>query len=207
MARSGKFDYFAAFEKIATYADEEADMLLRILRNFDIKRIHVQMDDMHEIENASDIVNHDVFHTIVNDFITPLDREDIIELTQELDDVVDGVEEIMQMIYMLNITEMEPDALEMIEILTKSTEDMRLALAEFPNYKKSTMLMKHIVDVNTHEEEADRLYINAMHYLYSTCDDPVKLLKWTKIYEKLEDCCDRCEHAVDVLTTIIMKTG
>lgn len=205
MPRKPKFDYFDAFLRIGTLADEEADKLLEILNEFNPDNIHTELDAMHEIENAADLVNHEVYTHIVSEFITPLEREDIVSLTQELDEVVDYVEDILQRIYMFNIREIIPEALDMVTIIAKSTEALRQVLIEFPNYKKSKTIKQYIVDVNNYEEEGDRLYIETLHKLYSSPEDPVKVIAWTKTFDRLERCCDACEHVADVITTIIMK--
>jgi uncharacterized protein len=207
MVRKPKYDYFDAFLRIGTLADEEADKLLEILKNFDPDNIHAELDAMHELENAADLVNHEVYTNIISEFITPIDREDIIRLTQELDEVVDHVEDILQRIYMFNIREIIPEALEMVIVIAKSTEALRQVLIEFPNYKKSKDIKRLIVEVNTYEEEGDRLYIETLHKLYSLGGDPLNVVAWTKTFDRLERCCDSCEHAADVITTIIMKNS
>ncbi|NTU89752.1 MAG: DUF47 family protein, partial [Actinobacteria bacterium] len=98
-----------------------------------------------------------------------------------------------------------PEALEMVAIIAKSTEALRQALIEFPKFKKSKTIHQHLVDVNTYEEEADRLYIETMRKLYTTVEDPIVILAWTKTFDRLERCCDSCERAADIINTIIMK--
>lgn len=208
MPRRSRFDYFAAFERISAYAEEEADMLRGLLTDFDPALLPEQLRRMHEMENAADQVNHDVFTSIVTEFITPIDREDIIELTQELDTVVDRIEAVLQHIYMLNIQVIDvPEALEMVCIIEKSTKSLRQALIEFPNYKRSKTLHDHLVNVNTFEEEADAVYLETLHRLYVEDGDPVRLAAWAELFDRLERSCDSCEHAADVITTIIMKNS
>lgn len=205
--KKSHFDYYAAFEQIGTYADDEADKLLDILTNFNPNVIEAELAAMHEIENAADQVNHHVFTSVVTEFITPIDREDIIELTQELDEVVDRVEDILQHVYMLNIQQVTPEVLEMVRIIAKSTEALHLALVEFPNYKKSPTIKQYLIDVNTYEEDADKLYIESLRKLYVEKDDPTKTIALTKLFDRLERACDSCEHAADLITTICMKNS
>lgn len=208
MAKKTRFDYFDAFERIGAYAEQEANMLLELLTDFDPALLPEQLKRMHELENASDLVNHEVFTNIVTEFITPIDREDIIELTQELDDVVDRIEAVLQHLYMLNIQEIDvPGAMDMARIIVKATEALRQALIEFPNYKKSSTLHKHIVNVNTYEEEADAVYLESLHSLYVENGDALRLTAWSELFDRLERSCDACEHAADVVTTIVMKNS
>jgi len=208
VARKSHFDYYSAFERISDYAVQEADMLLDLLTDFDPELLGEQLPRMHEMENGADLVNHEVFTSIVTEFITPIDREDIIELTQELDNVVDRIEAVLQHIYMLNIRVIDvPEALDMARIIVKSAKALSLALVEFPDYKKSKTIHEHLVNVNTYEEEADAIYLETLHRLYVENGDPIRLAAWTELFDRLERSCDSCEHAADVITTIMMKNS
>ncbi|MBQ6453698.1 MAG: DUF47 family protein [Coriobacteriales bacterium] len=207
MARKPSFDYFDAFIRIARYAREEAVRLQRIFDDFDVEAIHEELHEMHALENAADLVNHEVYTHLVDEFITPIERDDIISLTQELDECVDAVEDILQRIYMFNVREIIPQAKQMMALIAKSTESLLIALQDFPNFKKSNNIREHLIQVNTHEEEADRLYIDTLHEIYSTWDDPVAIITWTKVFDRMERCADSCEHAADVVGTVIMKNS
>ena len=207
MARKSHFDYFDAFLRIATYAETEAKMLQQIFENFDPAILQEELRRMHEIENAADLVNHELYQAVVKEFITPIDRDDVLGLTQELDEVVDHVEDVLQHVYMLSIQTIIPTALDMVRIIEKSTESLRMALVEFPDFKKSENIHQYLVDVNTLEEDADSIYIESMHKLYSTSKDPMHVTAWTKMFDRLERSCDACEHAAEVVGTIIMKNS
>ncbi|MBQ1448853.1 MAG: DUF47 family protein [Coriobacteriales bacterium] len=208
MARRSSFDYFNAFARIANFADDEAKRILKIFNDFDPDTIDARLMEMHAIEHFSDLVTHEIYTNLVSEFITPIDREDILSLANELDDVTDYIEDVMQRIYMFNIRVIIPEAVRMMEITAKATTALKAAIEEFPNYKKSKTIMKHLIDVNAYEEDADKLYIETMHKLFS--DDSLDgryLLAWTKTFDRLERCTDAIEHAADVITSIIAKNS
>lgn len=207
MARKSAFDYFNAFLRIANFGDDEAKRIIKIFDNFDPETIDARLTEMHAIEHFADLVTHEIYSNIVTEFITPIDREDILSLTNELDDVVDYIEDVMQRIYMFNIRTIIPEATEMMQIIANSTTALKEALEEFPNYKKSKTIMKHLIDVNTYEEQADQLYIKTMHKMYSSDEEPKVLLAWTKTFDRLERCTDAAEHAADVITSIMAKNS
>lgn len=205
MPRKARFDYFDAFLKIATYGEQEAQLLARIFEDFDPAILHEELERMHTLENSADIVNHELYHAVADEFITPIDRDDILELTQELDEVCDHVEDILQYVYMLNIQAIIPAGLEMVRIIVKSTGALRKAAEEFANFKKSTIIRDLLVEVNDYEEEADTIYIEGMHKLYATNSDPLLLAQWTKLFDRLERACDACEHAAECMDSVVMK--
>lgn len=207
MSKKSAYDYFNAFLRIANFADDEAKRIQKIFSSFDPESIDARLTEMHAIEHFADLVTHEIYSNVVTEFITPIDREDILNLTNELDDVVDYIEDIMQRIYMFNIRTIIPEANEMIDIIVKSTSSLKLALEEFPNYKKSKTIMQYLIEVNTYEEEADQLYIKTLHKLFSSDEDSKILLAWTKTFDRLERCTDAAEHAADVITSIIAKNS
>ena len=101
MSLKQKFNYFDAFERQADLACQEAELLIEIIEQF--RTSEALLDDIkraHEIEHAADMVCHDIFDAVSADFITPIDREDIISLTQSMDDILDYMEGTIQRFYM-----------------------------------------------------------------------------------------------------------
>ncbi|MBQ3106123.1 MAG: DUF47 family protein, partial [Eggerthellaceae bacterium] len=152
MARKQKYDYFEAFQQLSALAVKEADLLVETIQNFeegaDLKPV---LDKAHELEHSGDLVNHAIFQNAATDFITPIDREDIIELAQNLDEVLDLIEDVMQRFYMYDVHTMHEGALEFAQIIRKSCGALNEAMEDFANFKKSTKFKQLIVDVNSYE--------------------------------------------------------
>jgi uncharacterized protein len=55
------------------------------------------------------------------------------------------------------------------------------------------------------EEEGDRLARDAVAELFRSESDPIALIRWKEIYERLEEAIDACENAADVLEAILVK--
>ena len=78
-------------------------------------------------------------------------------------------------------------------------------MEEFHNFRKSTTIHGSIVEINRLEEVGDKLYVDSMRKLYTDGSTPVEMLTWSETFDRLEGCCDACEHAADVVESIIMK--
>ena len=79
-------------------------------------------------------------------------------------------------------------------------------MEDFRNFKKSKTFKQLIVDVNTYEEEADRLYLKVIRKLHTEDNDnPMRVLVWSQIFDRMEKCCDACEHVADTMSTILLK--
>jgi len=200
---SKKDDFFYQnFVESAEISCEAARALKKILLNFDADKLEENMAMLHEIEHKGDSKRHDVTKAVVRAFITPIEREDILKLSQNIDDVTDVIEEILIRIYINNVTAIRTDALAFMDIIIACCNSMKEMLQEFPNFKKSKKLSEHIIDINRMEEDGDALYVRCMRELHTTETDPLVIIAWREIYEFFEKCCDTCENVADIIESI-----
>ena len=201
--------YFETFQKLGSFSHRAAESLLAILKDFDPATIEGQMASLHAIEHAADEEKHKMMKQLAAEFVTPIEREDIIHMASEMDDVTDKIEDVLMRIYMYNIQSIRGDALLVVDVIMRSCAALQVALEEFPNFRKlpNDKLHESIVLINTLEEEGDALYIKAMRTLYTQCKDPIEVVAWSETFDKLEECCDACEHVANVMESIIMKNS
>lgn len=208
MPHKDDFDYFDAFERQIEFACEEAKMLDGIFHHYDPDKLFEQLDEMHEFEHGADDVNHEINTHLAIDFITPIERDDILQMAETLDEVVDLIEDVLQSAYIHNIQEMHPYALEMTALIDKSATALHAAMADFRNFKKSNSLKTLLVDVNDYEESADMIFLKTTRHLYTEhADDPLYVLAWQNVFDALEMAIDECEHVADVMNSTIMKNS
>ncbi len=202
-----RFDYFDAFIKQAQIACKEADVLVDVAENFTTaSALEPTLHKAHDIENEGDEINHGIMRNVATDFVTPIDREDLIELAQCMDNVTDSIEDIIQRFYMYDVHFMHTDAIAMAHLIQKSAVALCRAMEDFRNFKKSKMFHSLIMEVNDYEEQADVVYMQAIRRLYTTSnDDAVRVEIWSRILDCMERCCDSLEHAGDIMNTIMVK--
>ena len=192
MGKKHKFDDFDAFERHSKLAFAESQLLVETIEQF--------------TEHEGDTVNHEIFKTVATDFITPIDREDIIELCQALDDIVDDIEDVMQHFYMYDIHFMHDQAIKFAKLILGSCEALDNAMCDFRNFKKSKTFKHLIVKVHDLEEQADQLYIQVIRQLHiEDRENPMRVYVWANLFDSMEACCDACEKAADVMSTIMLK--
>ena len=207
MARKSKYDYFQAYRELTKLAVQESEHLIESLKTFTTAAdLDGTIAQVHALENAGDSINHELYSAVAVDFMPPIDREDVVELASALDNVLDYIEDVIDHMYMYDIHLVPPDALRFADIIKKSCEALDRAMVEFHNFKKSKEFKQRIVDINTYEEEADVLNRDVMRHLHTVENDEVMhVLVWSRIYERMEKCCDACEHAADIMSTILLK--
>lgn len=205
MRRKKGYDYYAMFIDMTDYACQIAKRLQSIIGDFQVNNLSREIPQVHEIEHSADAKTHEMMENLVKEFLPPIEREDIIALTQELDDVVDAIEDILLRLYMYNVEEIRPEAIEFMDIIVRSCEKMKKMMEEFHSFRKSSKIHEYIVEVNNMEEEGDKLYVEAMRRLYVEEEDIMETVVWTQIFQCFEDCCDACEEVAETVETIIMK--
>ncbi len=207
MAKKDNNYYYDTFGKCISYACEAAELLQSCVEKYDAANLKVQAEKMHRIEHTADGVKHEMMERLMKEFLPPIEREDIVELSHAIDDVVDSAEDILQAMYMYNITDLRAEVKEFASVITRSCKAMQEMGAELHNFRKSALLKEKIVEINALEEEADRLYTEAIRRLYAEEKDAVYILSWTTMYNCLEKCCDSCEDVADMVEQIVMKNS
>ena len=207
MAKKSDSFYFGNFYACADCAYQAAHLLERVMRDFDPLLIREKLDDMHKVEHAADEKKHEVLDALVKAFITPIEREDIILLSQNIDEVTDKIEDVLLRLYCNNIQTIRPDALAMSEVVIACCEEGKQLLAEFADFKHSKRMHERIVHINTLEEDADQKFISGLRTLHTTCTDPLEIIVWREILLYLEQCVDACEHMADTVESVVMKNS
>ncbi|MDR2749613.1 MAG: DUF47 family protein [Clostridiales bacterium] len=205
MGKSEKFDYFDYFAKAGQFALQAAEHLKETLDHFDPNNIKKRMEEIHVIENDSDNANHTMLKHLTHEFMTPIELEDIVALSGELDDLVDSLDDITQHMYMYGLLEATQEMKEFSGLIIRSVSTLLEALKEFRTFRKSKELRQLLIEINNIESEGDKLYSTSMRRQFLENNDYKTLIGNTRIYEMLEACLDDCEDVADVIEGIIMK--
>lgn len=202
MAKKHEDFFFNNFVESITISCEAATFLQKILANFSADNLKEELKKLHEIEHRGDQKKHELADEILRAFITPLERDDIMELSQNIDNVTDSIEDILIHIYIIGTTTIRPEALHFASLLIDCCEATKNLLVEFSNFKKSKTLKDLIITINRLEEDGDEAYIETLHSLYTSSKDPMEVLAWRSIYSYFENCLDACEDVADVVQNI-----
>ncbi len=207
MAKKQDAFYFNTFISSVDCACQAAAILDETLRNFKPEELGDRIRVIHEVENAADCKKHALMEVLAKAFITPIEREDIILLSQNIDDLVDMIEDVLIRLYCNNIQTIRPDALQVSGLIVKGCAAVKTVMEEFADFKRAKNLRQHIINVNTLEEEADQLFIQNIRQLHVSCADPMEVFAWHELYRYLEHCMDACEHVADIVESVVMKNS
>lgn len=147
--------YFQNFIECAGYSCQAAHLLKEILSDFRPEDTRLRLDELHKIEHEADMKKHELSDRLTKAFITPIEREDIAALSEQIDDLTDKIEEVFIRIYINNVKAIRPEALKMLELVIQCCEEVCGLMREFANFRRSKELKDRIIQVNSLEEEAD----------------------------------------------------
>lgn len=199
-------DYFALITRQTACCVRAAALLEEILCHFRAEELPTYRQQMHELERQADGIQHDILTRLVTEFITPIDQEDILRLVQLIDDITDALDEVILELYMYHMTAIPADAPALCALVRRCVDTLHQAAGELKSYKKPEALRRLLVQVKSIETEADQRYTEAVHRLFAApAADGRVLLGAKAVYERLEDCCDLCEHAADVIEQVIIR--
>lgn len=184
-----------------------ANYLLECLEHFDVSRIRTMLDAIHEYEHQGDETKHKMSAALARAFVTPVDREDLDLLSNQIDDVTDCVEDVLQTIYVNHIDHIPEEIHTFAKLICRSCQVMKQMIVEFENFKKPAKLHDLVVKLGDLEEEGDRLYLQYKYNILQDCTDALEILSWREILDKMENCLDTCEHVGDCVDTVVMKNS
>jgi uncharacterized protein len=195
-------EFFDLFEEAAGNIARATELLDQMLRDYPERR-----DLAREIlicEQEGDRITHDVIHAINNTFVTPIDREDVLVLVSALDDVVDFVEEVADYLGLYKIDAPMEQSQRLAHVLAQAGRQISEAMPRLRNFDD---MSHYTVEVNRLENEGDRIGREAVASLFEEGIDPLVVIRWKDIYERLEEAIDACEKVAYILEGITTKNA
>src|SRR4051795_2477685 len=195
-------EFFDLFEEAGGNIVRATDLLDQMLRGYPERR-----DLAREIlicEQEGDRITHDVIHALNNTFVTPIDREDILDLASALDDIVDFTEEVADYMGLYKIEAPMEQAQRLAHILLQSCRQIEEAMPRLRTFKD---ISHYTVEINRLENDGDWVTREAMASLFDDGIDPMVVIRWKDLYERLENAIDATEHVANILEGIVIKNA
>lgn len=171
----------------------------------DYSKIEEMAKQILELEHEGDILTHQIIDALNRTFLTPFDREDLYSIASKMDDIIDFIEGIVDRFLLYKIKEPTKNAERFAKIIYLSVEEVNKAVTGLRDTRNSRRILDHCIEINRLENEADKVYREAIADLLSTTTDAIEAIKWKEIYEQLEDTTDKCEDVANIIEGIIVK--
>jgi len=155
-------------------------------------------------EHECDELTHSVSTSLNKSFITPFDREDIFLLSGALDDIVDLIDDAARTMVMYDLRETSAHARKFADVLQRMAVQLHEAVSMM---EKPNGINPRLVELHRLENEGDEIYHTAIAELFKNATDPLYVIKWKDIYEKLEAAIDRCENVASIIESVFIKNA
>lgn len=199
------FDYF---RKAVSNAAEVAQALFDLLEHYD--DVERKARRMRDLERQGDEITHQIFNALNRTFVTPLDREDIADLTARLDDFVDTIEAAVHRIWLYRMEEPTEHARLLARIINEQAKLIAGTIPHLEKRREWDHMLHCAIDINRLEGEADDVLDQALAELFEGVEDVrglIKAIRWGEIYQDLETATDRGEDIADTLERIVVKNA
>jgi uncharacterized protein len=202
LLRGSDREFFDLFERAGTNIVRAAELLDEMLARYPETQSLAQ--DILACEHDGDHIVHDVFQRLNQTFVTPIDREDILQLSSALDDIVDYTEEVADYLGLYKIEAPMAQAQRLAGVLRDATRQIAAAIAMIRGFED---IGERMVEVHRLENEGDRITREAIASLFETGIDPMVVIRWKDIFERLENAIDSTERAAFILEGIVIKNA
>ncbi len=197
--------FFVTLEQMADVVVKTADRFSDSVSG-DLPNMADFVKEMKEFEHKGDEYTHTIITALNKTFITPIEREDIMLLIKRLDDVLDGIDACASRFDMYGIVKTDPYIRKFADCLRRSTQEIQSAIYLLTQ-KKLLAMQPHCVNIHELENEGDNLMREGIKHLFRNERDPIELIKYKELYQRLEETTDSCEDVATCLQSIIMRNS
>jgi uncharacterized protein len=195
-------EFFDLFEEAGANILRAADLLDTMLRNYPETRELAR--EILLCEQEGDRITHDIVQRLNQTFVTPIDREDILELASTLDDIVDLTEEVADYLGLYKVEAPMEQAQRLAHILMQASRQISEAMPRMRDFKD---ISHYTVEIHRLENEGDRVVREAIASLFDNGIDPMVVIRWKDLFERLEEAIDATERVANTLSGIVIKNS
>ena len=197
--------FFDLFDELSDKIEEGVKAFLEMLNHYDSFDSHLAR--LKSIEHEADMITHTTYEKMHKTFLTPLDREDIYALVNKMDSILDMIEASAVRMYLYKVKTPAEELFVLMRILTEAIAKVKVVVHALRDKKNSRMILEACVEINTLENEGDYVLRTAMARLFEREKDPIELIKWKEIFERIEESIDVCEDVSNIIEGIVLKHG
>jgi len=195
-------EFFDLFEEAGGNILRAAELLDTMLRNYPEKAGLAR--DILICEQEGDRITHDIIKRLNQTFVTPIDREDIYALASGLDDIVDYTEEVADYLGLYKVEAAMEQSQRLAHILLQASRQIAQAMPRLRGFKD---ISHYTVEINRLENDGDRVSREAMASLFDNGIDPMFVIRWKDLFERLESAIDATEQVANIIEGITIKNS
>ena len=199
------YNYFEKLAELSEYSLEAARYLDLVWTDYRLEKSDEYISKMHKIEQAADQSKHELMVKLTREFLPPIDKDDIIILSHQIDEVTDTIEDALIFADVRDLEEIQEDTKEFTRMIIDSCLHMNLALEELGNFRKSVRLKEELEFVHRNKSDSKALFVRVLENLHNMKGDPARKIIATEYFNSLLDCCTCCKVVSNTIERIVIK--
>jgi predicted phosphate transport protein (TIGR00153 family) len=204
-------DFFKMFNQHAAYIVAAAHSFSKMVEHYADPQLREQHNrEVDEAERAADRVTHQVNKALHKTFITPIDREQIHNLINTMDDVADLLQDAAETMALYDVRHMTEEIVRLTDLSVRCCERVKHAVSLLANVAKADAAegaLKTCEEIDQLESDADRVMRSAMSKLFRNEQDVREIIKLKAVYELLETVTDKCEDVANIVEGIVLENS
>ncbi len=194
--------FFELFEDAIQICKEGSELLNEIVST-KLEPTHLSIAKT--LKHSSNDLYKKTLVMLNNTFITPLEREDIQEITIILNKITKKVVQVCFSLRVFRLTSFNKNIQEQSKILLEAINELCKALKIFKKVTPADQIMRSNLKIKEIESKADDVLYKALDDLFSGKYDPIEVIKLKNVYEELEDTIDDCLSISDQIVNVVLK--
>jgi hypothetical protein len=195
--------FFDLFYELAAKIEEGGELFLDMVEHYQYSEPKIVK--LKELEHEADVITHRTYEKMHKTFLTPIDREDIYALVNKMDSIIDMIEASAARMSLYNVKIPAKEIIDQAKILNEAIKKVKYIVHAMKNMKNAKMIIDACVEINTLENEGDIVMRMTMSRLFEQEKDPIELIKWKEIFERIEEAIDVCEDVANIVEGIVLK--
>ena len=197
--------FFDLFDKLAEKIEEGGECFLDMVEHYEYSKPKIAK--LKVLEHEADVITRKTYEQMHTTFLTPIDREDIYDLVNKMDSILDMIEASAARMYLYNVKKPAREIIDQAKILNKAIKKVKVIVHALRDMKNAKTIIDDCVEIHTLENEGDIVLRMTMSRLFEHEKDPVELIKWKEIFERIEEAIDICEDVSNTVEGIVLKHG
>lgn len=197
--------FYTLFEQVGDNVLGMGKALKAVVAEPDFDKREEMIAGLENMEHVNDELTHQIYTELGRNFITPFDREDIHYLASALDDICDYIYSSAKKINFYRVNPHDTGIQKLADLIEQGSEQIRSAVRELRDMRNMRKITDALAKVSVIENQADDIFDMSIDRLFDGEPDAKEVIKKREIYQAMEIATDKCEDAVNVIESIIIK--
>ncbi|WP_119672149.1 DUF47 domain-containing protein [Deinococcus sp. RM] len=196
------------FTAAARNAHATAQGLVDLLENY--TDVDAKVQRVRDLEHEGDRLSGEVTSLLAESFIVPFDREDIIALNDELDDLVDDMEDAARKLSLYGVEAPLPAMAKLARVVEQQCALLAQGMPMIEQNNKVGELARIAKEIRALEDQGDTISDEVQRTLYHGVNDVqgmIRAMRGGEIVALIENASDQAQRVAKTVESILLKNA